>query len=105
MAGRRPRAPAKPNTRPRLRGGPPLSFSSDEVFYLPGAIEISQVRRLQELDRHSEGRGVLRRFMVRGHWRRARAGSVDQRLSWVRPHWKGPDLATIIERTYKLTAG
>lgn len=72
------------------------------MFFLPGAIEISEVRRLQELDRHSEGRGVLRRFMVRGHWRRARAGAAEQRLSWVRPHWKGPDLATIIERAYKL---
>lgn len=95
-------APPKPVSKPRLRGGPPLTYSSDEVFFLPGAIEISQVRHLQELDRHPEGRGVLRRFMVRGHWRRARAGSVEQRLSWVRPHWKGPDLATIIERTYKL---
>lgn len=97
-------APAKPIQRPHLRGGPPIVFSSDEVFFLPGAIEISQVRRLQELDRHSEGRQVLRRFMVRGHWRRARAGAKEKKLSWVRPHWKGPDMATVIERTYKLKA-
>ena len=94
--------PTKPTSEPRTRGGPPLMFSSDSVFFLPGAIEISQVRALQQLDRQAQGRGVLRRFMVRGHWRRARVGSPNQRLSWVRPHWKGPDLATIIERTYKL---
>ena len=94
--------PVKATAKPRLRGGPPIVFSSEEVFFLPGAIEISQVRRLQQLDRDSEGRQVLRRFMVRGHWRRARAGALEQKLSWVRPHWKGPDMATIIERTYKL---
>jgi hypothetical protein len=95
-------APSKPTAKPRLRGGPPVVFSSDEVFFLPGAIEISQVRKLQHLDRHSEGRQVLRRFMVRGHWRRPRADAKEKRLSWVRPHWKGPDMATVIERAYKL---
>lgn len=95
-------APSKTTGRPRLRGGPPLVFSSDQVFFLPGTIEISQVRSLQQLERDSQGRQVLRRFMVRGHWRRPRAGAKEQRLSWVRPHWKGPDMATIIERTYEL---
>ncbi len=94
--------PDKTASQARLRGGPPPVFSSDEVFFLPGAIEISHVRRLQQLDRESAGRQVLRRFMVRGHWRRARAGAKDQKLSWVRPHWRGPDMAAVIERTYKL---
>jgi SEC-C motif len=94
--------PSKTTEKPRLRGGAPVVFSSDQVFFLPSAIEISQVRNLQQLDRHSEGRQVLRRFMVRGHWRRPRSGTKEQKLSWVRPHWKGPDMATIIERTYKL---
>lgn len=95
-------APSKATAKPRLRGGPPVVFSSDQVFFLPGAIEISQVRDLRQLDRDSEGRQVLRRFMVRGHWRRPRADAKEKKLSWVRPHWKGPDMATIIERTYKL---
>ena len=95
-------APSETTGKPRLRGGPPVVFSSDQVFFLPGAIEISQVRNLQHLERNSEGRQVLRRFMVRGHWRRPRAGAKEQRLSWVRPHWKGPDMAMVIERTYKL---
>jgi hypothetical protein len=96
------RAPSATRRPPRLRGGPPVTFSSDEVYFLPGAIEISQVRRLQELERAPDGRTILRRFMVRGHWRRAAASWEDQRMRWIQPHWKGPDLAAIIERTYKL---
>lgn len=95
-------APARAPGRPRARGGPPLTYSSDAVFFLPGAIEISRVRHLQELERIPDGRTILRRFMVRGHWRRAAASWSDQRMRWIQPYWKGPDMATIIERTYKL---
>ncbi|MHB8874527.1 MAG: hypothetical protein ACYC8T_12635, partial [Myxococcaceae bacterium] len=87
---------------PRSRHGPATTYSSDEVYFLPGAIEISQLRRMQELERVPDGRSILRRFMVRGHWRRAAASWEDQRMRWVQPYWKGPDLAAIIERTYKL---
>ena len=78
-------------------------YSSETVFFLPGAIEISQLRKLQELERVSSGRGLLHRFMVRGHWRGAPTGWKDQRMRWIEPYWKGPDLAAIVERTYKLT--
>ncbi len=87
---------------PRHRGMEPISYSSDEVYFLPGAIEISQVRHLEELGRISGGREILRRFMVRGHWRRPAANWKEQRMRWIRPYWKGPDMATIIERAYKL---
>ena len=96
------RAPEARALAKRNHGGPQVMLSSEDVFFLPGAIEISQVRRLSDLQRHSKGRSVLRRFMVRGHWRRARADAAEQRMHWVRPHWKGPDMATVIERTYKL---
>ncbi len=49
-----------------------------------------------------EGRQILRRFMVRGHWRRPAPTWKEQRMRWIQPYWKGPDMATIIERTYKL---
>jgi hypothetical protein len=77
-------------------------FSSDDVFYLPGTIDISRVRKLQELERAPEGRVVMRRYMVRGHWRRAAKTWADQRLRWIEPYWKGPDMAAIIERAYRL---
>ena len=77
-------------------------FTSDEVFFLPGAIDITRVRQMQELERVPSGREVLRRFMVRGHWRRANKGWADHGVRWVQPYWKGPDMAAIIERTYRL---
>jgi hypothetical protein len=91
-------APAANRRPPR----PTLQVSSESVYFLPGAIEISQLRRMQALERIPDGRAILRRFMVRGHWRRAAANWSDQRMRWIAPHWKGPDMAVIIERTYKL---
>lgn len=77
-------------------------FTSENVFYLPGTIDIKQVRMLRELARIGEGRDVLRRCMVRGHWRRPVKNWSDQRLRWIAPYWKGPDMAAVIERAYRL---
>lgn len=88
--------------RPHTRGSKPAQYSSDGVFFLPGAIEISHLRRMQALERSSGGRAQLHRFLVRGHWRRAAAGWTDQRARWIQPYWKGPDMAAVIERAYKL---
>jgi hypothetical protein len=78
-------------------------FSSEEVFFLPGMIRISKVRQFQELERIPSGRELLHRYMVRGHWRRPAKNWKEQRMRWIEPYWKGPDMAAIIERTYKLT--
>jgi hypothetical protein len=80
----------------------PAVFCSDEVYFLPGVIDITSVRRMQELERAPDGREILKRYMVRGHWRRAQKGWTDQRLRWIEPYWKGPDMAAVIERTYRL---
>jgi hypothetical protein len=87
---------------PKRKGllGPPRS--SDSVYFLPGTIDIRNVRRFQELERAPEGRSMLSRFMVRGHWRRPQKGWTDQKLRWIEPYWKGPDMATVIERAYRL---
>jgi hypothetical protein len=76
--------------------------SSDSVYFLPGTIDIRSVRRFQELERAPGGGSMLSRFMVRGHWRRPQKGWADQKLRWIEPYWKGPDMATVIERAYKL---
>lgn len=49
-----------------------------------------------------DGSKPLVRFMVRGHWRRQPHGPENQnrKLIWIRPHYKGPDLATAINRPY-----
>ena len=91
-----PRAPRKTKS---LLAPPP---SSGSVYFLPGTIDIRSVRRFQELERAPEGRSVLSRFMVRGHWRRPQKGWTEQKLRWIEPYWKGPDMASVIERAYKL---
>ncbi len=78
------------------------AVSSDEVYYLPGTIDISRVRKLQELERAPGGHLLARRHMVRGHWRRAAKTWADQRLRWIEPYWKGPDMAAVIEQAYRL---
>ena len=88
----------------RSRAKPRQVFSSDEVYYLPGTIDITRVRELQALERAPEGRALLRRHMVRGHWRRAAKNWTDRRLRWIEPYWKGPDMAAIIEHAYRLKA-
>jgi hypothetical protein len=47
---------------------------------------------------------MLARFMVRGHWRKAQKAWADQRLRWIEPYWRGPDMAAMIERVYRLKA-
>ena len=92
-------APTRPPRKPKSLLSP---RTSDSVYFLPGTIDIRSVRRFQELERAPEGRAMLSRFMVRGHWRRPQKGWTDQKLRWIEPYWKGPDMATVIERAYKL---
>ena len=88
--------------KPAGGGGGPGLYSDEEVFYLPGHIDIGQVRQLQNIEKQDRGGKLMTRFLVRGHWRRAPAHWKDQRLRWIKPHWKGPDMATIVERQYRL---
>jgi hypothetical protein len=90
-----------PASAPR-RGRPEEPFSSEEVYYLPGKIDISQLRQVQTLQRISRGRKLMHRFMVRGHWRRPNPAWKDQRPRWIQPYWKGPDIAAVIERAYRM---
>jgi hypothetical protein len=76
--------------------------SSEDVFFLPGKISISQLRALRSIEASSAGGELFARFMVRGHWRRPPASWSEQHLRWIEPYWKGPDMATIIEREYRL---
>lgn len=46
-----------------------------------------------------------KRFLVRGHWRNQACGEgrMDRRLTWIRPYHKGPEMAEIVSRPYKVT--
>jgi hypothetical protein len=74
------------------------AFNSEDVYLLPGKIEICQVHKLQALERVRSGRQLLHRFMVRGHWRYPPAGWKDRRMRWINSHCQGPDVAAVIER-------
>jgi hypothetical protein len=76
--------------------------SSEDVFHLPGKIDISKVKRLSDLRKSESGRTLMIRFMVRGHWRRANPDWQDQRLRWIEPYWKGPEIGAAIERDYRI---
>lgn len=93
---------ATPLFSPRRRqsnGGAPVSES---VFNLPGTIDILGIKHLQDLRRAPGGGELLSRFMVRGHWRKPQKHWDDQRLRWIAPYWKGPPLASVIEKAYRL---
>jgi hypothetical protein len=77
-------------------------FSEERVFYLPGKITISQLKRYREMEKTHDGRMIMKRFMVRGHWRRANPSWQDQALRWIEPYWKGPEMAAIIEKEYRM---
>lgn len=94
------RSCASPSNHLPSRPSDPVA--SDEIYYLPGSIDITRLNRLRELERVEEGRALLHRFMVRGHWRRPAVSFKDQRLRWIEPYWKGPDMAATIERAYRL---
>ncbi len=87
------------------RPEPAACLPSDSVYYLPGKINISHVQKLQQVARGPSGRTLMHRFMVRGHWRRPGPNWKDQSLRWIEPYWRGPSLAGVIEREYRVSAG
>ncbi|MCZ7679802.1 MAG: hypothetical protein M5U28_13975 [Sandaracinaceae bacterium] len=100
-SGARPSGRAGRRLR-RQQGRLAPRFSSDDVFHLPGPIPIDRLRKHEACEPEPNGGRLTKRFMVRGHWRRANPSWTDQRLRWVEPYWKGPDMAAAIERQYRL---
>lgn len=98
------KVPRQSPAAPSRAQGAGAVFASDDVFYLPGPISISQSRQLESLERVPSGRTLMTRFMVRGHWRRPAESWKDQSMRWIKPYWKGPDIAAVVERAYRLEA-
>jgi hypothetical protein len=48
------------------------------------------------------GKKPMVRFMVRGHWRHQPCGieRQERKIIWIRPFFKGPDLAAIVNKPY-----
>jgi hypothetical protein len=77
------------------------SLGYDEVGASVGPIVI-QKGEAEAGEATGGGTKLLVRFMVRGHWRRQPHGPERQerKLIWIRPHYKGPDLAATINKPY-----
>lgn len=97
-------APEGVSTEPRggLRFEPTGGIHSEEVFHLPGTIDISMLRSIQQARRGAFSREQIHRCMVRGYRRRANPNWKDQIRRWIRPHWRGPSEASVVEREYQL---
>ena len=83
----------------------PLELSGETVFYLPNRIVIGRPGSEGGLPPRRPGRTIEKRFWVRGHWRRPNPDWEDQRLRWIAPYLKGPEMTAIIEREYELKKG
>jgi SEC-C motif len=92
-------APQRSTQKPERKAP---SFTAETVFYLPGTIDIKLLEQVKKARRGGREHDLTRRCMVRGHWRRAQQRWEDQRPRWVRPHWRGPSAAAIVERQYRL---
>lgn len=80
------------------------TLSGDGVYYLPGRIRIGPHEPVEVRGTPGGGTTIVKRFWVRGHWRRSNPSWEDQRVRWIAPYLKGPDVAAIIEREYELVA-
>ncbi|XYI02077.1 SEC-C metal-binding domain-containing protein [Sorangium sp. So ce1128] len=94
-----PRGADAPPPRRRRNGAVP---PTDGVFRLPGKIDVTSLRQLKRVRRGSSDVQAIRRCMVRGHWRRAGRSWKDTRPRWIKPYWRGPSTAAIVEREYRL---
>ena len=96
---------AIPDHLPRKRG----TGVGDVYADGPGRWEIGRELKLST-ELHLAGgdptrRGsfqVHHRFVVRGHWRNQAVGPLRSRREriWIKPHFKGPEDAQVIHRTY-----
>lgn len=77
----------------------------NEVGALVGSIVVDPLRDSPQVG-HGVGGGLgpQVRFMVRGHWRQQPHGENgrERKLIWIRPHYKGPELGSLINRPYRV---
>jgi hypothetical protein len=78
------------------------TLSGNGVYYLPGRIRIGPGEPEDVRGTARDGTTIVKRFWVRGHWRRPNRTWQDQRVRWIAPYLKGPDVAAIVEREYEL---
>jgi len=98
--GERRRAPPVLGGRPHWPKDAP---SSESVFFLPGKIIVGPPAGNGSGGSSDRGE-IAKRTWVRGHWRRANPEWSDKRLRWIEPYIRGPEMAALVEREYRLRA-
>lgn len=80
--------------------------AKNKYIYICGrSVKLGEGYEIVEgLKKTAEGRKILKKFRVRGHWRHQRHGPKleKQKLIWIAPHWKGPSFAELVERGYSV---
>lgn len=64
------------------------------MFYLPGRIKIGSAPGTGAASSGVAEWKLSKRFRVRGHWRRPSPAWADQRLRWIEPRLKGPEMTS-----------
>jgi len=76
----------------------------EQHIYLGGSFTIDRKKVDEEEGESRTGTKQKVRYMVSGHWR-SQAYGKDRKLRkplWIKPHWRGPEMAPVTERTRKL---
>ena len=70
------------------------------IYIVGGALEADEAAHVTAVG--EEGRKIMKRFRVRGHWRDQPCGPERCRVEriWIKPHWKGPEMAELISKGY-----
>lgn len=95
---------------PGKRGAPggPLTDAPERGFTWDVGREIKLSPHLREAAKTAVNRGpawrVRSRFAVRGHWRNQAHGTgrKERRMTWIAPHWKGPEGAEALRKVYEV---
>jgi hypothetical protein len=69
-----------------------------------GYILLKPPKSYVPLSSPGNGRTIDKRFVVRGHWKMQSYGEKHslRKSMWIKPYWKGPELAEIINKPYKV---
>lgn len=80
-----------------------LKKAKSRHIYIVGAqCRDREYEKIAGAETTETGRKIMKRFRVRGHFRMQPHGKGRQlrKLSWVRPHWKGPTFAEMVQKGY-----
>lgn len=95
---------AQGQKRKKLFGRLRERHDDEKHIYLGGSFTIDRKKSEEDEGEGYSGTKQKVRYMVSGHWR-SQAYGKDRKLRkplWIKPHWRGPEMAPVTERTRKL---